>query len=63
MAVFVHSIVIFCFKFLIVNRLGPTATLKVEVTESRIKICTQELLNDGIFQDEQYEKAQSSLTL
>ena len=27
MTVFVHSIVIICFKFLFVDRLGPTATL------------------------------------
>ena len=27
MTVFVHSIVIICFKFLFVDRFGPTATL------------------------------------
>ena len=29
MTVFVHSIVIICFKFLFVDRLGPTATLSL----------------------------------
>ena len=28
MTVFVHSIVIICFKFLFVDRLGPTAMLR-----------------------------------
>ena len=34
MTVFVHSIVIISFKFLFVDRLGPTATLKQNVFET-----------------------------
>ena len=30
MTVFIHSIAIICFKFLFVERLGPTATLNAE---------------------------------
>ena len=32
MAVFVHSVVIICFKCLFVDRLGPTATLRLMTT-------------------------------
>ena len=31
MTVFVHSIVIICFKFLFVDRLGPIATLSIPI--------------------------------
>ena len=34
MTVFVHSIVIICFRFLFVDRLGPTATLRDKMENS-----------------------------
>ena len=34
MTVFVHSIVIICFRFLFVDRLGPTATLTADLISS-----------------------------
>ena len=37
MAVFVHSVIIICFMFLFVDRLGPTATLNKQLYDENSK--------------------------